>query len=105
MPDHRRHRGRHPEDDRLFDESQWPQLAGAVEDLSWLLSRNYAPVSALKVVGDRYGLEQRQRIAVARCACSDQARESRKSKQVGVAELRGANLAIDGFNVITTLEA
>jgi hypothetical protein len=105
MPDERQHRGRHPEDDQLFAPDQWPALRAAVADLSWLLARDYAAASALKVVGDRYQLAQRQRIAVARCSCSDQARASRLSRRVDAAKIRGHNLAIDGFNVLTTIEA
>ena len=105
MPDQRQHRGRHPEDDRLFAADQWPALRGAVADLSWLLTREYASPSALKLVGDRYSLAQRQRIAVARCACSDQARASRESRRVQPEQLRGKHLAIDGFNALTTIEA
>jgi hypothetical protein len=105
MPDLRQHRGRHPEDDRLFAADQWPNLRGAVDDLSWLLSRDYAPTGALKLVADRYSLAQRQRIAVARCACSDEARQSRQSRCVEPSQVRGEHLAIDGFNVLTTIEA
>lgn len=105
MSDRRHHRGRHPEDDRLFAADQVPQLQRAVRDLCWLLSRNYAFPSALKLVGDRYGLEQRQRLAVARAACSDTARANRRSRQVEATNLHGASLAIDGFNVLLTLEA
>lgn len=105
MPDTRQHRGPHPEDHRLFGPDQWPSLRSAVADLSWLLSRAYASTSALKIVGDRYSLQQRQRIAVARCACSDAARQSRLGRRVEPAKIRGQNLAIDGFNVLTTIEA
>jgi hypothetical protein len=105
MPDQRQHRGRHPEDDRLFAADQRPRLRAAVADLSWLLSREYAAASALKLVGDRYSLPQRQRIAVARCACSDEARRSRLGRRVEPAQIRGEHLAIDGFNVLTTIEA
>ena len=105
MPDHRQHRGRHPDDERLFAPVEWPKLQQGVRDLSWLLSRDYAAVSSLKLVGDRYQLEQRQRIAVARCACRDEARNSRRRRQVELAVLRGNPLAIDGFNVLLTLEA
>ena len=61
MPDKRCHRGAHPEDARLFDESKWPVLRSAVADLSWLLTRGYAERSGLKVVGDHFQLESRQR--------------------------------------------
>lgn len=105
MPDQRHHRGRHPDDDRLFAPDQWPALRSAVADLSWLLTHDYASVSALKLVGDRHSLDQRQRIAVARCACSDQARQARLSRRVEITAIRGQSLGIDGFNVLTTIEA
>ena len=79
--------------------------ATAVADLSWLLSRGYAVVSALKLAGDRWRLTERQRQAVRRAACSDQARERRRAHQVAPADLSGQVLLIDGFNVLTTIEA
>jgi hypothetical protein len=105
MPDRRQHRGRHPDDDRLFGPDQHPTLRSAVHDLSWLLSRDYAPPSALKLVGDRYQLEQRQRIAVARCACSDRAQVDRAARQLSADRLPGQRIAVDGFNILTTIEA
>ncbi len=74
-------------------------------DLAWLLSRGYADPSALKLVGDRYRLVERQRVAVRRAACSDQARDARRSRRVEPASLRGQPLRIDGFNLILTLES
>ncbi|HSG88818.1 MAG TPA: DUF434 domain-containing protein, partial [Pseudomonadales bacterium] len=74
MPDHRRHRGPHPDDARLFAPDTVGPLRTAVGDLSWLFSRGYAERSAVKVVGDRYRLRERQRIALRRSACSDAAR-------------------------------
>src|SRR5438105_3109058 len=71
VPDTRRHRGAHPDDARLFAEAAWPALRAAVADLSWLLGKAYAQPSALKLVGDRYRLDVRQRAAVARAACAD----------------------------------
>ncbi len=56
MPDRRKHRGPHPEDRRLFAPEALPRLRAAAGDLSWLLSRGYAPESSLKLVGDRYAL-------------------------------------------------
>ena len=82
MPDRRAHRGPHPEDARLFAAEVHPALRRATGDLCWLLSRGYARESSLKLVGDRYGLLARQRIAVARCACSDEAAADRQSRQV-----------------------
>lgn len=104
VPDDRSHRGPHPEDAQLFAPSQWPALRQAVADLSWLLSREYGDVSALKLVGDRYRLNQRQRKAVMRCACTDEARLRRLSKQAVPADVAGQTLLIDGYNQLTTVE-
>ncbi len=72
MPDKRKHRGAHPDDNRLFAEDQLPSLRTAVAEYSWLLTRGYAEESALKLVGDRYDLTARQRMAVWRSSCSDE---------------------------------
>ncbi len=105
MPDTRSHRGPHPEDDRLFAPAVRPRLVEAVADLCWLLSRGYATPSALKLVGDRYALAARQRVAVARCACSDAQRVRRSAHQVGSRQARGGRVWLDGYNVLTTIEA
>jgi hypothetical protein len=77
----------------------------AVADLSWLLSRCYAEPSALKLVGDRYRLVERQRVAVLRSACSDVSLADRRSREVDPPALRTRSLRIDGFNLILTLES
>jgi hypothetical protein len=79
-------------------------LRNAVQDLNWLRSRGYAEASAIKLVGDRYQLHRRQRVAVGRCACSDAAQTRRASSQRSPSEVFGKPLMIDGLNVITTIE-
>jgi hypothetical protein len=105
MPDKRHHRGQHPEDARLFARDFWPALRSAVAELSWLLSRNYAGPSALKLVGDRYNLSVRQRIAVMRCSCADAARAARLSREVQPADISDKPVFLDGYNVLTSIEA
>jgi hypothetical protein len=105
LPDQRTHRGPHPEDQRLFAAESWARLAEATRDLSWLLTRGYASVSALKIVGDRYSLDARQRVATARCACADDVAAGRQSRQVRPADLAHRELWIDGYNVLTSVEA
>ncbi len=105
MPDSRRHRGPHPEDERLFAADQFPRLAGAFADLCWLLDRGYAVPSSLKLVGDRYGLTARQRIALERCACTEAEARHRRERQVALADLTQGSLALDGYNLLTTVEA
>jgi len=105
VPDTRTHRGPHPDDARLFAPEALPALDDAVRDLSWLLSRGYASTGALKLVGDRYRLEARQRSAISRSACSDAALARRRAHQVAPERLRGQTLRLDGYNVLTTVEA
>lgn len=105
MPDKRAHRGRHPEDLVAFGPDTHTRLREAVADLSWLLSRGYADKSALKIVGDRYNLLERQRTAVMRCACSDDSFARRREHQVAAEALKGQELLIDAYNVLTTIEA
>ena len=66
MPDQRQHRGRHPADSRLFAPAEVPVLRQATEELSWLFARGYSQRAALKLVGDHFGLRERQRLAVLR---------------------------------------
>src|SRR5258705_7343616 len=105
MPDIRKHRGAHPEDRKLFSDDQLPALRDAVNELSWLLTRNYSMKGAVKLVGDRHALTDRQRLALSRAACSDQSKTRRASTRVEFEELEAAHLIIDGFNLIITIEA
>ncbi len=105
MPDTRKHRGAHPGDERRFAPDWWPVLRRAVADFSWLLSRGYSENASLKLVGDRYRLDQRQRLAVHRSSCSDQALARRRATERTIEQVRGCDLALDGFNVLTTVEA
>jgi len=104
-PDIRKHRGAHPEDKKLFAAEQLPALRSAVSELSWLLTRGYSPKGALKLVGDRYTLTDRQRLAVARAACSDQSRTLRLHSLVSAEAVADEDLIVDGFNLIITVEA
>jgi hypothetical protein len=104
-PDTRRHRGAHPADAELFAPDQLPKLRRAISELGWLLTRGYNLTSALKLVGDRHGLRERQRLAVSRCACSDQDRQRRKDHCVPLEQLRNQQVVVDGFNLIITVEA
>ncbi|WP_428262549.1 DUF434 domain-containing protein [Haliangium sp.] len=105
MPDRRRHRGRHPADQALFAPERLPALHEALDDLCWLLGRGYSDKAAIALVGDRYQLRTRQRIAIRRCACSDSARSARLARKRDLDAVRDRELAIDGFNCVVTLEA
>ncbi|MGD2095481.1 MAG: DUF434 domain-containing protein [Phycisphaerales bacterium] len=105
MPDKRTHRGPHPDDEKLFAPGVVPKLRSALSDFSLLLTMGYADKGALKLVGDKFLLTQRQRLAVMRSACSDQQLESRKKRCVSLDNLKDQSIAIDGYNVLITVEA
>ncbi len=105
MPDKRSHRGAHPADSKLFAAENIPDLRAALQDYSLLLTKGYAEKSALKLVCDKFSLTQRQRLAVMRTACSEQQLNSRRQKQLDISELRSGELAIDGYNLLITIEA
>lgn len=105
MSSESRHRGAHPMDKELFSSSTQPTLRQAVADLSWLLSQGYARPSALKLVGDRYALMERQRLAVGRAACGNDDLKKRHQHQWLAPQLQGQHVCIDGFNLLVSLEA
>lgn len=105
MPDKRTHRGPHPEDARLFAPEAIGDLRLAMADYALLLSKGYAQKSSLKLVGDRFALTQRQRLALMRSACSDEQVVSRTQRRIAVDALAGQRIAIDGYNVLITIEA
>lgn len=104
-PDRRQHRGAHPADWQLFAADRLVELRRAVAELSWLLTRGYASKSALKLVGDRYALTERQRLSVSRAACPDASLERRAARCLHLDEIKGGQLIVDGFNLIITVEA
>lgn len=105
MPDKRTHRGPHPADEKLFAADAITKLRSAIVDFSLLLTRGYAEKGALKLVGDKFSLTERQRLAIMRSACSDQHLASRKQRCITLENLAGQSIAIDGYNVLITVEA
>ncbi len=100
-----RHRGPHPSDRAIFAPARLPALREAVADLSWLFGRGYGEVAAIAVVGDRYQLRKRARLAAARMAAPDAVAAARRARRLDLDALRGRPLVIDGFNVLVTGES
>lgn len=105
MAHKQRHRGQNSRDPELFDEKQVGILNQAVEHLSWLRSYGYADKSALKLVGDRFRLRQRQRKALYRAYCTNEARDHRQERELSLRELAGRDMAIDGYNLLISIES
>jgi hypothetical protein len=99
------HRGAGPKDERLFGVGAWPALRLAMNDLCWLLNRGYASRSTVELVGNRHSLTSRQRLAITRCACTKEENQRREARRIEPDRLREEELWLDGYNVLTLLEA
>ncbi len=105
MGNKQKNRGAHPDDERLFSAKFQPALTAACEELSYLLGRGYNSTSALKIVGDRHRLNQRQRHALGRVAVGASDVAHRHSRQLAVTDLQGQAMGIDGFNLLIGVES
>lgn len=105
MPHAQQSRGPNPKDAELFRAERHWDLRSASADLAWLLGRGYTLPSAIELVGNRYTLTVRQRMAVQRSVCTDEQRARRADRCVTLDGLRDMRLAVDGFNILITLEA
>jgi hypothetical protein len=100
-----RNRGKDPRDDALFgSESQREKLLLALNDMYYLLSKDYPPRATLALVGNRYRLRDRQILALQGMACSAKDIESRKLKEVTADSIQGKTIYLDGFNIVIILE-
>jgi hypothetical protein len=104
MTDSRQHRGLHPEDSRLFPADAIPTLRRAGEEVVWLVSRGYPQESAVTFVGGHHQLASRQRLALLRACCSEDARGRRRAHEVAPGDAHGAPVSIDALNLIIALE-
>lgn len=102
---HQSHRGQASQDQKLFAAARLPVLRVAAADFCWLLDRDYAPRSALELVGNRYSLATRQRMAISRYSCSANEAQRRGERWIEFEQLRGQELWLDGYNVLTLIES
>jgi hypothetical protein len=79
-------------------------LLQALEDMHYLLSRNYPPKASLALVGNRYQLVQRQQQALLGMSASAEEISKRKMKERSPASLKDQTIFLDGFNVLIILE-
>lgn len=77
----------------------------AAGDFRYLLNRGYPRRSALQWVGNRYGLTFDERHLLHRGVFSDQDARGRRKKLVAAGKVRNQKLAVDGHNVLITVEA
>lgn len=80
-------------------------LYDAYKDLKYLLNRGYRKSVALNFVANHYKLRLEERHLLARCVFSDEDIEIRTKKIKPACFIEGRTLAVDGFNVLITLES
>jgi len=82
-----------------------PKLGRAIVDLRYLLSRGYRRESGVKIVGDRYLLDQSSRLVLYRAVYDGETARSHRSKLVDSEAVSGKRLSVDGYNVLITAES
>jgi len=80
-------------------------LQKAAEDFRYLLNKGYPRKAALELVGNRYGLTSDDRHLLHRGVFSNSDSKSRQKKIISIKGVQNQDLAIDGHNVLITIEA
>jgi len=77
----------------------------AAEEFRYLLARGYPRAASLDLVGNRHNLNRNQRQVLHRGVFSPREAETRRAKLVSFEDLSGVPVALDGYNVIITVES
>ncbi len=82
-----------------------PKLIKAVQDTRYLLGRNYARESVVSFVGDKYQLSKLEKLTLYRAVYDQPQAEEHEKKLAPPRTVFGKKLAIDGYNVLITIES
>ena len=93
-------RGYVPEDAKNFSPSALETMRTASRHIHYLINEGYDPKPASTFVGNHFLLSERQRLAIVRSLATKEQLETRGRKE----KEAGAEVWIDGFNMIITLE-
>ncbi len=77
----------------------------AADEVRYLLDRGYPSGSAVRFVSDHHRLPQMDRFVLTRVAVPSKIAASRKEKRIRLKELCGRTVAVDGYNVLITIES
>ena len=89
----------------LVRAANFKDLQRAAQDFRYLLNRGYPRKASLELVGNRYGLIFDERHLLHRGVFSDADSVTRQKKIISPEAIRNKDLAIDGHNVLITIEA
>ncbi len=94
---------------RIYNVSQPPMnakdLREAADDFRYLLNRGYPRKPSLELVGNRYRLTFDERHLLHRGVFPDADSERRQKRKITTQKIQNKDLAIDGHNVLITIEA
>jgi len=85
--------------------ANFESLQKAAKDFRYLLNRGYPRKASLELVGNRYELTFDERHLLHRGVFSDIDSEVRQKKILSSGGIRNEDLAVDGHNVLITIEA
>ena len=88
-----------------FRTANFKDLQKAAKDFRYLLNRGYPRKTSLELVGNRYGLTFDERHLLHRGVFSDSDSQSRRRKIIPIKAIKNKDLAVDGHNVLITVEA
>ena len=92
-------------DDLLFGQPEAQEkLQHALDDLYYLLGRDYPLKASLALAGNRYQLIKRQLQALQGMACSANELGKRKNTELSPDALKDETILLDGFNILIILE-
>ena len=93
-------RGYVPEDERNFSTTALETMRTASRHINYLINEGYDLKSASTFVGNHFLLSERQRLAIVRSLATKEQLETRRRKE----KETGAEVWVDGFNMMITLE-
>jgi len=85
--------------------ANFESLQKAAKDFRYLLNRGYPRKASLELVGNRYELTFDERHLLHRGVFSEADSEARRKKVISIKEVQDKDLAVDGHNVLITIEA
>jgi hypothetical protein len=80
-------------------------LVEAARDLRYLLSRGYTREAAIGFITGRRRVTPREKFILIRAVYDEAEAESRRRKLVKIDAIRGETIAIDGYNLLITVES
>lgn len=81
------------------------KIKDAIKDFRFLLNRGYRRSVAIDFVSNHYRLSKQERHLLTRAIFSDDEIKARRKKLTQIGKIKGKHLAVDGYNVIITLES